>query len=391
MITLGGFNLYSFRIVLLAALFRVIVRGELRNLHIQKYEVVMYTCFVWIAVVSGIRSGSATEMINRLSYGFDWGIAYMLARATVFDIKQVHSWSIVFTCLIIPFSLLMLAEKLTCHNYFSVMHGVSPMPLIRDGSVRAAGPFAISILAGTAVAVHLPLVAILYSTNKLLFIAGAIAVFVGVMASASSGPLMALMFTILAMVLWLRRWKVKKYRTVLYFLMVVIEIYRMLFKGGHVWDLLAKIDLTGSSTGWHRAALITSWLVHIKEWWFIGTNYTRHWMPTGVTFSPDHTDITNHYIAQAVNGGLVSISVFIYVLYRAFSNIGACLKRADNSGEQQALWALGAVLFAHTATFISVAYFDKTVLVYYYLIGAISALYVQTVVVSEEKYKLELS
>jgi len=31
-----------------------------------------------------------------------------------------------------------------------------------------------------------------------------------------------------------------------------------------------KIDLTGSSTGWHRAELIDSALRHFNEWWLVG-------------------------------------------------------------------------------------------------------------------------
>jgi hypothetical protein len=37
-------------------------------------------------------------------------------------------------------------------------------------------------------------------------------------------------------------------------------------------------------------------------------------------------------------------------------------------------WALGAALFAHAVTFISVSYFDQNVIIFYLLLASISVL-----------------
>ena len=68
--------------------------------------------------------------------------------------------------------------------------------------------------------------------------------------------------------------------------------------------IIARADIIGGSTGWHRAALIDSAIRHLNEWWLIGTDYTRNWMVTGVSWSADNTDITNHYLYLGVLGGL---------------------------------------------------------------------------------------
>ena len=85
-----------------------------------------------------------------------------------------------------------------------------------------------------------------------------------------------------------------------------------------VYYLLGRIDLTGNSTGFYRAALIESTIRHFNEWWLGGTDYTRHWMASGVPWSQDHVDITNYYIRMGVDGGLPLMLLFIYILVVAF-------------------------------------------------------------------------
>jgi hypothetical protein len=148
-----------------------------------------------------------------------------------------------------------------------------------------------------------------------------------------------------------------------------------------VYYLIARIDLTGGSTGWHRAALIESAIRHIDEWWWAGTDYTRHWMPTGVSWSPEHTDITNEYLNMGVIGGLPLMTLFIATLAVAFIFVGR-LQQGSNDvpGETRFMvWGFGAALFAHTVSFISVSYFDQSILFVYMTLAAIGSAYSGTV------------
>jgi hypothetical protein len=139
--------------------------------------------------------------------------------------------------------------------------------------------------------------------------------------------------------------------------------------------ILARIDLAGGSTGWHRARLIQSALEFLPEWWLAGTDYTRHWMPTGVSWSVDHTDITNHYLKMGVLGGLPLMLLFIAVLAKGFSFVGQTPRQMPELSQQSRfmLWALGASLFAHAATIISVSYFDQSFMFLYVTLAAISS------------------
>ena len=142
-----------------------------------------------------------------------------------------------------------------------------------------------------------------------------------------------------------------------------------------VYYIIARINLVGGSTGWHRSALIESAFNHLQEWWFAGTDYTRHWMPTGVSWSPDHTDITNHYIQMGVIGGLPLMFLFIAILVKGFSFVGQTVGQSSDlpSETRFMVWALGSALFTHAATFISVSYFDQSYLFIYMTLAAIGS------------------
>ena len=47
-----------------------------------------------------------------------------------------------------------------------------------------------------------------------------------------------------------------------------------------VYFVVAKIDLAGGSTGWHRAQLIHSSIAHLDEWWITGTERKTPTSPT---------------------------------------------------------------------------------------------------------------
>jgi len=139
--------------------------------------------------------------------------------------------------------------------------------------------------------------------------------------------------------------------------------------------LIARTGMSGG--GWHRARLIQSSIEHLHEWWLAGTDYTRHWMPTGVSWSPDHADITNHYIKMGVLSGLPLMLLFILILLKGFSYLGQTLKSGNNQKPESQffLWALGASLFGNAATMISVSYFDQSFLFLYLTLAAIGSLW----------------
>ena len=169
---------------------------------------------------------------------------------------------------------------------------------------------------------------------------------------------MSLIFAVFALYLWRWRHLTRQMRIAAVLGYILLDILMQ----APAYYVIARINVTGSSTGWHRAHLIESSLKHLHEWWLAGTDYTRHWMPTGVSWSPEHTDITNHYLRYGVIGGLPLMFLFILALAVSFRYVGRSVEAMEDEpvSERFFVWALGAALLAQAATCISVSYFDQS-------------------------------
>jgi hypothetical protein len=242
---------------------------------------------------------------------------------------------------------------------------------MREGKIRAQGPFSHAILAGTVGATCFPLMIGLWQLHKRAAVIGIGACLGMVFACASSGPILSILAAGGALLMWRYRGKM---RTLCWFAAFGYIALDLAMKQP-AYFIMAKIDISGGSTGWHRAFLIQSSLKHISEWWLAGTDYTRHWMPTGVTWNPDHTDITNYYLKMGVLGGLPLMLIFIAVLIRAFIYVGRVLRERQDLSIQESflVWTLGASLFAHAATSISVVYFDQSFVFLYMTLAAVGS------------------
>lgn len=273
--------------------------------------------------------------------------------------------------LLIPMAFEMLAERATGHNLFSTFGGV-PELVARGGIIRAQGPFGNSILAGSIAASSLPLTFVLWHGHRVVAIAGIGACILMVYSSYSSGPILSTGFGILALAMWPLRMHMRTIRWLAFLGYFALE----LLMSAPVYFLIARMDVTGSSTAWHRAELIDAAIKHFSEWWLVGTDYTRHWMPYGIEWSPAHVDITNYYIQMGVYGGISLMLLFIAILVRGFAFVGQVATQEGETDTNQAFvaWGLGAALFVHAATFMSVSYFDQSAVFLYLNLAAISTI-----------------
>jgi uncharacterized membrane protein len=117
---------------------------------------------------------------------------------------------------------------------------------------------------------------------------------------------------------------------------------------------------------------------HLSEWWLVGTDYTRHWMPTGLSLYADSSDITNYYLHFGVMAGLPRMLLFIGCLWVAFRYVGETVRREErisiSSDSAFMAWALGASLASHAATGLSVSYFDQSFVFLYLTLAVIVSL-----------------
>lgn len=372
-IELGPFHFTVIRMLVMAGVVRVIVRNERLAGRTNGLDRLILAWSVLALISSVFHKDALAALIYRFGLVYDTCGIYFLVRVFCQSLDDVEGLCRLTAILLLPVALEMIYEKLTVSNLFSILGEGSVSPAIREGHVRARGPFAHAILAGTIGAVCLPLIVPLWRQHRKVAKIGIGACLVMIITSASSGPILSAMAALGALFMWHYRHRIRLIR----WLAIVGYIGLDLVMLDPAYYILARIDLTGSSTGWHRARLIQSAIEHLPEWWLVGTDYTRHWMPTGVSWSPEHTDITNHYLQMGVIGGLPLMLLFIAVLVKGFSFVGRTMRQAPELSQQSRfmIWALGASLFAHATTFISVSYFDQSFVFIYLTLAAIGSVW----------------
>lgn len=370
-IELGPFHFTVIRILVAIGVLRVMAKKE-RIVGDWKGLDQMLVWFGVCAICSSVfHKDPSAALINRLGLAYDCLGLYFLLRIFIRDADSILILSRIVIIALIPIAIEMISETVTGGNAFSFLGGVPVASEIRDGKVRAQGPFAHSILAGTVGAVCMPMAILFWKKNRNLALLGLITTGTIVVTSRSSGPIMTAFIAIIGLALW--KWR--SYMRLIRWSAVLAIIGLNFLMNAPVYYLLARIDLTGSSTSWYRAALIESAFNHLNEWWLGGTDYTRHWMVTGAAWSSDQADITNNYIKMGVLGGLPLMLLFIGVMVAGFVSVGKALRLSlDAPVEKRFLiWTLGSILFGHAATMLSVSYFDQSVVFLYLVLAAIGS------------------
>jgi hypothetical protein len=373
---IGPFHFTVIRILVAVGLVRVIIRREGLRSGMNSLDRLMLVWAVW-ALISGVfHADPSAALVFRLGLVYNACGIYFLLRIFCQSLDDIIVLCRVTAILLFPIAVEMFIEQVAVYNLFGVLGGVSEIPAIREGRIRSQGPFAHPILAGTVGAVCLPLMIGLWRLHRKQAVMGIMACCAMVYTSAASGPLTSALTAIGALFVW--RWRYRMY--LFRWLAVLGYVGLELLMKVPPYYLIARFDLAGGSTGWHRAELIDSALRHLYEWWLVGTDYTRHWMPTGVSWSSDHTDITNQYLIFGVVGGLPLMLMFIAILTKGFSLVGQAQRQpADLPATSRfTIWTLGASLFAHAATSISVSYFDQSFLFLYLTLAAIGSSHSET-------------
>jgi hypothetical protein len=357
------------RLLVLVGLVRVLTRGESIAGGLRTVDKLI---LLWAAVLIGTSAFHTSE-----AWVFRSGIVwtevgcYLLFRIFMQDLDDVRA-TFRLTCIaMLPVATLMLQEKVTGQNPFGILGGVDSNSLVREGRVRAAGPFSHPILAGTVGAACLAIAFAIRSSARWAWRAGLAAGAGIVVAATSSGPILMVAFIVLGVAAWVLR----RYMRALRWSIVAGLLALAAVMKAPIYYLMARVDITGSSQGYYRARLIESSMEHLSEWWLVGTDYTRHWMQTGILANDRHADMTNHFLTMGVMGGLPLMIIFVAILAYSFRDVGRASNQHANARTQDQLfvWTLGALLFGFCMNFLSITLFDQSVVFFYLLLAAIQS------------------
>ena len=374
-VVIGPFNVFVIRVLLVAALVRLLVRREAIEGGLHALDAAMLAWAVWAVFASVFHDDVGAALKFDLGLVFNAGACYFVLRALCPTLDDARRLCAMAVLLMVPVALEMTIEQLGAHNLYSVFGDTVDMPQMRGGRLRAQGPFAHAILAGTVGAVWLPLAIALWKSHRRIALAGVAACVAMILTSASSGPVLGGLAGVAALALWPLRQHLDAVRWSALAGLLALSAAM----SAPVYYLLARIDIAGGSTGWYRARLIESAFEHLDEWWLGGTDVTAHWMPTSL--DRVHADITNQYLHMGVVGGVLLMALFAWILVVAFRRVGRTLAQAGHGVHDPRgwfVWALGASLFAHAVTFVSVSYFDQSFVALYLTLAAIAAMAADT-------------
>jgi hypothetical protein len=130
--------------------------------------------------------------------------------------------------------------------------------------------------------------------------------------------------------------------------------------------------------GWHRSYLMNQAITNLRQWWLAGMplDLTAAWFPY---LTLGAADITNLFISFGIDGGLISLLLFVRVIVVGFSETGKSLAARREAGpatraDELLLWATGVVLVGHTINFFSITYFDQMVAIWIFNLATIASL-----------------
>ncbi|HEY2934572.1 MAG TPA: hypothetical protein VGK99_22780 [Acidobacteriota bacterium] len=362
-VLVAGLDFTMIRIMIVFGWIRLIVRGEISAIRLGAIAKVVIWWVVSSILTYTLLWQTSEALINRLGLAFNALGLYFLFQLLIRDSKDIERALKLLAILIVPLAIAMLIEKTTGTNAFAAFGGVSETTVVRDGRLRCQGPFTHPILAGTFGATLAPLFVGLLWSRRFIGAIGIISATIITLTSSSSGPVMAYLFGMLCLAMWPLQRHMRAIRWGLLFTVIALHLVMKV----PVWFLIARVGAFAASTGWHRAFLIDRAIAHLDEWWLIGTKSTAQW--GGNLF-----DVTNQYILEGVDGGLPTMILFIAIIALSFRNLGRALAviKDELIHERLLLWAMGASLFAHVTSFLSVSYFDQIVVIWYLLLAIIS-------------------
>ncbi len=365
-IVVMGLHFNMIRVLALFGWARLLVRGEIRGLKLNSIDKALLWWTLSSVVLNTLLWRTSEAFTNRLGQAYNALGMYFLFRFLVRDFNDVKRVFKIAAIFIIPLAAAMVQERVTGRNPFALFGVRNPIVQIRDGALRCSGPFEVPMLAGTFAATLLPFFVALWQQGRADRLLSGLAILSSgtiIVTTASSGPYLTALVAVAGLLLWPWRKFMRAFR----WAVVVGLLCLHLVMKAPVWFVLARMDVVSGSTGYHRAYLIDRAVATFSQWWLLGTR------TTAIFGEQIHGDITNEYVWQGINGGILTMILFILIIVNCFRGIGRIEAREDVAlPVRRCVWAMGAALFAHVITFLSISYFDQNFVNWYLLLALIS-------------------
>lgn len=367
-VVLGSLHFTVLRILILAGLALRATRG--RSSSEGKYPggfngvdrvVVLWTLSA--LTVLSLQWMDRQALIHNLGDFVDALGGYLVVRFLIQDGEALRRAIKTLAVIFVILGVCMINEQITHINVFGLIGGMPLQVTVRDGKIRSEGVMG-CLYAGGFAGASVPLFLWLWTAGKSRMagaagLAGAVAM---VITSNASTSLLAIAASMLGLGFWPLR---KQMRAIRWGFSLILVALHLAMKAP-VWALIARVDLTGSSSGDHRYHLVDACIRHFSEWWLLGCKYYNDW-------GWDMWDLSNQFVAVALTGGLLALVLYIAVFSRSFGAIGTVRKQVEGDrGQEWLLWCLGSDLFANVVAHFGLNYPAQMLMGLFTLLACIS-------------------
>jgi hypothetical protein len=368
-VVLGGIHLTVLRILIIAGLVRsVIDRGSsLEGRFCGGFNRIDRAVALWTVatlITFALQWMNPQALIYSLGVFLDMLGGYLVLRFLIPDGETIRLAVKVLALICVVQGAEMISEQIIHRNLFGYLGGISLAVNVRDGAIRSSGTMG-CLYNGVFAGALTPLFVWLWTGKRdhLVAFAGLAGALAMVITSHESTPIMAVGGGVLALSLWCIR---ERMRLIRWAIVVTLVGLQMVMKAP-VWALIARVDIIGGSSGYHRFMLVNNCIVHFGNWWLMGYKNYNAW---GV----DMWDMCNQFVAVAVTGGLATLACYIAVYIRGFSAVGTARKRVEDDRRREwFVWCLGAALFATAVGYFGTSTSAQSVMGWLCLLAVISA------------------
>jgi hypothetical protein len=351
-VVLGSMHFTVLRILIIAGLIRRAILGgsSPAGKYPGGFNGVDRMVILWVVTLQTFVTLQWMEMqslVHNLGDFLDMFGGYLVVRFFIPDGETV--WRTVKTLAVVCIiqGVCMLNEQISHFNVFGYVGGLGPGLTIREGKIRSEGVLG-CISGGAFAGALIPLFMWLWTERKsrMLAYVGLAGATTMVFTSNSSTSLLALAASALAIFLWPLR---KQMRVIRWGLALTLLALHLVMKAP-VWALISRVDLTGSSSGYHRYELVDNCIRHFNQWWLIGYKDYNNW---GFMMF----DMCNQFVVQAVGGGLLCLVAYIAIFSRSFGAVGKARKAVEGDRRREwLLWCLGSTLFSVVVAHFGINY-----------------------------------
>jgi hypothetical protein len=365
-VVLGSLHFPVLRILVLAGLARRVSFQGSRDKFPGGFNPVDQVVVAWTVsalVILSLQWMDMQALIHNLGDFLDAIGGYLVVRSLIPNGAEIRRTIKVLAAVCVIQGACMINEQITHLNVFGYLGGMSLAVTVRDGKIRSEGVMG-CIYAGVFAGVLIPLFLWLWTAGKSRLIAGAglAGATAMVITSNSSTAWMAFGGSLVGLSFWPLR---KQMRVIRWgFALTLVALHLVMH--APVWSLIARVDLTGSSSSYHRYYLLDNCIRHFSDWWLLGYKYYDKW-------GWSMWDLCNQFVVIALTGGLLTLIFYIAVFSRSFAAIGRARKQVNGDrGREWLLWCLGADLFANTVSHFGINYMAQLMMSFFPLLACIS-------------------